>query len=141
MNTRHALLTLLVVACGGGAQNESKTPATTSGATEPAPATTAVAAASDAKAATPAASVTAAPAAEAPITSVRVYVSNECDKPVNYCVDDGSTLNTSLSQRTSTTHTVKPGARILEKTGSSCGAAKFTVPASKDEVKFSICKK
>lgn len=76
-----------------------------------------------------------------PITSVSVYVSNECDKPVAYCVEDVSSLSTSLSPRASTTHNLKPGARLREKSGSSCGNVTFTVPASKDDVKFSICKK
>jgi len=78
---------------------------------------------------------------EEPITSVRVYLSNKCPKKVEYCVEDGSTLNTSLTGNTSTTHTVKPGAKFRLKNGSSCGATVFTAPVSKDEVKASICEK
>jgi len=76
-----------------------------------------------------------------PITSVRLYVSNECPKKVDYCVADGSTLNTFLSGNASTTHTVKPGAKIMLKSGSSCGAPVFTVPATSPEGKFVLCKR
>lgn len=76
---------------------------------------------------------------EAPITSVRVYVSNQCAKKVEYCVENGSTLNTSLGSNASTTHTVSPGAKFKIKNGSSCGNVVFTAPAAKDEQKFNIC--
>jgi hypothetical protein len=82
----------------------------------------------------------AAKPAEAPITSVRLYLTNQCPKPVEYCVEDGSTLNTSLGSNTSTSHTVSVGARIKLKSGSSCGNVIFTAPASKDEQKVTICK-
>ena len=76
---------------------------------------------------------------EAPITSVRVYVTNQCAKKVEYCVENGSTLNTSLGSNASTTHTVSPGAKFKTKNGSSCGNVVFTAPAAKDEQKFNIC--
>lgn len=83
-----------------------------------------------------------APPKEPEITSVRVVVSNGCDTKVDYCVEDGaSTLNTSLTQRTTTTHSVKPGAKLRLKKGGSCGDTLFTVPAEKGEVKASICSK
>jgi hypothetical protein len=107
----------------------------------PAPSSAAPTPAANDKAATPPPVAKTAAPAEAPISSVRVYLSNKCSKPVEYCVQDGSTLNTSLGSNTSTTHTVNPGAKILSRKGSSCGSTLLTVPATRDEVKFSICEK
>lgn len=153
MNRAHLPLALvavcgsLAIACGGAARAPSA-PSETSASpvAKPAdgPATdgTKAPALADAapEAATPKSSAP-TPAPEPEITSVRVYVSNECASKVEYCVEDGSTLHTSLTQHTSTTHTVKPGAKLRAKKGGSCGDVAFTAPASKDEVKFSICKR
>ncbi|MEQ1772498.1 MAG: hypothetical protein ABL891_01830 [Burkholderiales bacterium] len=45
--------------------------------------------------------------------AIPVTAQNKCDKPVPYKVErKGSTLNTSLSQRTSTSHNLDSGDRI-----------------------------
>lgn len=134
-----------LVACGGAAPPVPAEP--TSAPVPPAAAATNPAE-STAKAAAPAETTNAAPKPQAPtppkepeITSVRVAVSNKCETPMDYCVDDSTTLYTTLTQRTTTTHTVKPGAKLRARKGSSCGDVLFTVPASKDEVKATICGK
>ncbi len=46
-------------------------------------------------------------------TAASISVQNKCDKPVAYKIErKGSTLNTSLPQRTSATQTVDAGDRI-----------------------------
>jgi len=138
---------LSIFACGGEPAKDPSGAASTTSSASPgassAEATPSAPAASDSNAKGAASSPTAPPApkAEEPITSVRIYLSNKCSKPVEYCVEDGSTLNTSLGSNTSTTHTVKPGAKFRLKSGSSCGNTVFTAPASRDEVKASICEK
>lgn len=149
MHRAHASLALtalagaLAVACGG-APREPSAPsephATDAAPSAEAPATDGVKPTTATETGTTT-SPAPTPPPEPEITSVRVYVSNECAAKVEYCVEDGSTLHTSLTSNTSTTHSVKPGAKLRVKKGGSCGDVAFTAPASKDEVKFSICKR
>lgn len=136
---------MTLVACGGAA---TPVPAEPTSAPVPPTETTPKPTEPAAMAAPPAETTNAAPKPQAPtppkepeITSVRVAVSNKCETPMDYCVEDSTTLYTTLTQRTTTTHTVKPGAKLRARKGSSCGDVLFTVPASKDEVKASICGK
>lgn len=90
--------------------------------------------------------VTAAPSATPakddgppPVTSVRLTVENACATAVAYCVEDGDTLSTSLAGRASTTHDVKPGARIRMRSGAACGEPVHTVSAASREARFVVC--
>jgi hypothetical protein len=66
-----------------------------------------------------------------------ISVQNKCDKPVAYKIErKGSTLNTSLPQRTSATQTVDAGDRI--KVGDN---TVHTVSASSDGQTVVICAK
>ena len=79
---------------------------------------------------------------EAPITDARLYLTNDCAKRIEYCVEDGaSTLNTSLNSNTSTSHSVRVGARIKLKANGSCGTVVYTAKAERDEQKVLLCKR
>lgn len=69
--------------------------------------------------------------------AITVTVQNKCDKPVPYKVErKGSTLNTSLSQRTSTSHSLDAGDKI--KVGN---AVVHTVSSSSAGKTVVICNK
>ena len=69
--------------------------------------------------------------------AISITAQNKCDKPVPYKVErKGSTLNTSLSQRTSTSHSLDSGDRI--KVGSN---VIHTVPSSSQGQTVVICNK
>jgi hypothetical protein len=69
--------------------------------------------------------------------AITITAQNKCDKPVPYKVErKGSTLNTSLSQRTSTSHNLDNGDRI--KVGNSVA---HTVSSSSAGKTVIICNK
>ena len=71
---------------------------------------------------------------------MQLYLENKCGAKVDYCVEDGSTLNTSLNANTSTTHRVSPGAKIRLKKGGSCADTVYVVTAASADQKTQICK-
>jgi hypothetical protein len=78
-------------------------------------------------------------APSAAITTAHVTVANECGNPVEYCVEDGTTLNTSLGPSSFTSHTVSPGARFRLRSGGNCGQTVLVAAAIEQEQRVVIC--
>lgn len=145
---------LLAAACGSAPPSEPVTPSPAAAVSPLAP--NGVPAASPAGDVPPPAPLpttapppTAAPSVKAPpeappkataITSVQLSVENKCGAKVEYCVEDGSSLSTSLGSNTSTTHRVSPGAKIKLRKGGGCTDTVYLVTSASADQKATICK-
>jgi hypothetical protein len=144
-------LLVLVLGCAallacGGAKTQ---PTTADSSTSPAPSSEGTASAAvppsspsdrDAAPPEPTQSTPATPTPPPPITSVWLELTNNCPTAVDYCVDDGSTLYTFLSPNASTTHSVRPGAKIRYRKSNNCTDTVFTVTADSEKQKANLCK-
>jgi hypothetical protein len=74
------------------------------------------------------------------ITSVWLDLYNNCPTAMDYCVDDGNALYTSLSTSTTVTHSVRPGAKIRYRKGNDCTDTVFTVTNESEKQKANLCR-
>jgi hypothetical protein len=59
---------------------------------------------------------------------------------MEYCVDDGNVLYTSISSNTLTTHSVRPGAKIRYRKGNNCTDTVYTATDASEKQKANLCK-
>lgn len=81
-----------------------------------------------------------APPAAPAVTSVWLDLYNNCPTAMDYCVDDGNQLYTSLSTGTTITHSVRPGATIRYRKSNNCTDIVFTVSDASEKQKANLCK-
>jgi hypothetical protein len=138
-----ALMTLPLFACAGaprppeGAEAPASPTAPSDG---PATAEQGAASADQPQAVVDASEPPAKPAEPPPITSVSLELYNNCPTAMDYCVDDGNTLYTSITTSTTTTHSVRPGAKIRYRKSNNCTDTVYTVTAESEKQKTNLCK-